>query len=289
MEVDYTAWDSTVSKFDLELTHYIYRRLYPAHPNLARILSYHSTSVWSYRNGCRYTLTGTRVSGDSDTTVGNSILHWIYCHVLLEGLYREWDIAMHFEVAGDDGVIGCPVERVALDVLVECGKVVKSIYRVDPNFTQFCSGVVLPIQIDGHVRSRLYRLPGRSVGRIGFAPDSIPRRAAYYVLEQRALAEMYACAGVPINHTLARSVHSFATKLATDHWKSDRDVQRRLRLEQTVPMVQEVCPLTRARFAHVFGITPSIQREVERDVAHQVLHRGMVHNAVLNYLADNCS
>lgn len=287
LEVDYTAWDSTLSVFDLELTHYVYKQLFHGFPRIAEVLAKHTVSCWSYSNGCRYTLTGTRVSGDSDTTVGNSILHWIYNVALLEEIthaYAPWTSCHHFEVAGDDGVLGLPVESIDLEELVHAGKKIKAVYRADPHDTQFCSGVVMPCEVDGKVVDRLYRLPGRTVGRIGFAPDPVPERAIGAVLADRALAEVYACSGCPITSALANNLHRYGVENCQSRWKTDRDVQRRLRLEQSVPLCQSVLPITRSRFAYLFDIAASAQRRLERILAVKVCPRPY-HNSLLNLIA----
>jgi len=291
LEIDYTAWDSTVSSFDLELVDYIYQQLFPDVPDLGRILAFHSVSTWSYSNACRYTLTGTRVSGDSDTTVGNSFLHWCYCVALLEDItnvYSSFDSPEHFEVAGDDGVIGLPCAEIDLEELALAGKQIKAVYRLDPDTAQFCSGLVMQCQVDGMQVDRLYRLPGRTVGRIGFTPDAVPESATTSVLEERTLAEIYACSGSPITSTLAECLHQFAVQHPGSVWRSDRDVRRRLLLEQSIPICEEILPSTRVRFAKLYGISVPAQLEVESHIKTAIRH-GNIQHPLLNFIANDCA
>ena len=267
LEDDYSAWDSTVTPFDLELTDSLYHSVFGELPHdVLAALRAHRGSHWVFGCGIRYTLDGTRVSGDSDTTVGNTVLHWCYNHALLvfEGHYPAYDAHNHFEVSGDDGVLGLSRPSIDLEVLGLCGKQVKAIYRLDPLSTTFCSGVVLPVVIDGIAQPRYYRMPDRVVNRIGFTAKFVTEKQGPTQLAYKALSEAYASSGCPVMDALARRVYRDAVLDSTTRWVFDRDVQRRLDLEKTVPPIPSIAHATRLAFAELFGISPTQQEEAEK-------------------------
>ena len=291
LEVDFTAWDSTVSQFDLQLTHSIYTRLFSSFcsPWITIALAAHATSKWSYRDGCRYTLIGTRVSGDPDTTVGNTIIHWCYNQAFLGGgtrpLYPWLAAHHHFEVAGDDGVMGLPDRPYDLSFYTRCGKDAKPIPRPMVDDATFCSGVVLPVVVGGVVCPRLYRVPGRSIGRLPYTSRVVSRRFASSELEARALSEIYASSGLPVVFEYARLLFRSSCHGPRRDLPADRDVARRLMLEQSVPLVTTVDSRTRESFAHLFDVDISTQIQSELRLA-AAPPWAQVHCPVLNHLTS---
>ena len=266
LEDDYSAWDSTITQFDLGIADRLYHSVFGDLPReVITALCAHRSSAWKYGCGIRYTLDGSRVSGDSDTTVGNTIIHWCYNHALLvrQNHYPLYDAHNHFEVSGDDGVLGLSRPAIDLEVLQKCGKEVKAIYRVDPACTTFCSGITFPVMLDGVRTTRYYRLPGRVINRLCFTSQVLSARQAPAQLAYKALSELYACAGCPVLHALAGRVYRDAVISSTTRPIFDREVQRRLDLERTVPPIHTVDAATRLAFAEVFGVGPAEQIEAE--------------------------
>lgn len=110
-ECDHTTFDAHVTVDMLRLLHRYYATCYNDDRELALLSRRTITNYCTTRNGEHYVVHGTRMSGDVDTSFGNSLINY---HVLRAGL-REQKIRGEVLVNGDDSIIfsDAPIDIVA--------------------------------------------------------------------------------------------------------------------------------------------------------------------------------
>lgn len=108
-ELDHTAFDAHVTKEHLKLTHTFYQSCYYHDAYLRMLSSKTINNKCRSRNGDKYTVSGTRMSGDVDTSIGNSLINYA---ILLDALSRM-GIKGDVIVNGDDSIIFTdkPIDR----------------------------------------------------------------------------------------------------------------------------------------------------------------------------------
>nr|QTJ63595.1 RNA-dependent RNA polymerase [Zygentoman tombus-related virus] len=100
-ELDHTSWDAHVTVEMLRVSHKFYQSCYN-HDRRLRTLSRKTIRNRCYlRDGGRHTIRGTRMSGDVDTSLGNSILNYAIIRQVLEMLGIQGDVIVN----GDDSII----------------------------------------------------------------------------------------------------------------------------------------------------------------------------------------
>jgi hypothetical protein len=100
-EADHATFDAHVTTAMLQLTHTFYQSCYHHNPKLRRLSSRTLKNRCSTRDGIKYTVTGTRMSGDVDTSLGNSLINY----AILRAMLKKLDIAGDVIVNGDDSII----------------------------------------------------------------------------------------------------------------------------------------------------------------------------------------
>lgn len=97
VNIDHSKFDSTVNLHHLKTLHKFYRRT--THKSIYNYLKYQYKNICYTKGGIKYIATGTRMSGDFDTGLGNTIIN-IMC---LEYVFRNCD--MDYILDGDDAVV----------------------------------------------------------------------------------------------------------------------------------------------------------------------------------------
>lgn len=106
-EGDHTTFDAFVTTAMLKLCHRFYSRCYQQDINLIRLCRKTLRNRAISRNGERYKVNGTRMSGDVDTSLGNSLINY---YIIMEVINRL-GISGDAIVNGDDFIIftNCPI------------------------------------------------------------------------------------------------------------------------------------------------------------------------------------
>lgn len=100
--LDAVAWDGHVSSAMLQLEHSFYETLFPGDRRLQTLLSWQRANKCRSRHGLRYTCPGTRMSGDANTSTGNSLLMYACVRkAARDAGLRRWDALVN----GDDVVV----------------------------------------------------------------------------------------------------------------------------------------------------------------------------------------
>lgn len=97
VEIDYNRFDAHVSLEMLRLEHDVYKKYF----DIGELLQYQEKNHCSTRSHLKYDITGTRMSGDMNTSCGNGLLNWAMTTAVGGGIKFEQ------MVEGDDSVIVC--------------------------------------------------------------------------------------------------------------------------------------------------------------------------------------
>jgi len=98
--LDATAWDAHVSPELLQAEHDFYTRALPSR-RLQRLLVWQRKNRGRTRGGIKYTVQGTRMSGDANTALGNCALNLMMLLAVLRNFAVQGDILLD----GDDSVL----------------------------------------------------------------------------------------------------------------------------------------------------------------------------------------
>lgn len=100
-EGDHTTFDAYVTPEMLRLSHRFYARCFQQNPELLKLSKRTINNRATTRNGERYRVHGTRMSGDVDTSFGNCIINYYILRSLLADLHIDGDAIVN----GDDFIL----------------------------------------------------------------------------------------------------------------------------------------------------------------------------------------
>lgn len=100
-EGDHSTFDAHVTTEMLKLTHKFYKKCFKHDKNLSKLCNSTLVNNISTRNGLKWKSKATRMSGDVDTSFGNSLINYSILTHLLSRMY----IPHHIIVQGDDFII----------------------------------------------------------------------------------------------------------------------------------------------------------------------------------------
>lgn len=139
-EVDHSTFDAYVTVEHLKLTHKYYQACYHHSKELRNLSAQTIKNHCKTRKGDKYNIKGTRMSGDVDTSFGNSLINYAAIKFVLEKLNIKGDAMVN----GDDSLIftneKIPVEKAKeLFALVNLeSKIQHSVERIED--AEFCRG-----------------------------------------------------------------------------------------------------------------------------------------------------
>lgn len=100
-ELDHTSFDAHVTVEMLKLTHVFYRACYYHNGELRRLSMKTLNNSCKTRWGEKYKVKGTRMSGDVDTSLGNSLINYAILKECLSRLKIDGDVIVN----GDDSIL----------------------------------------------------------------------------------------------------------------------------------------------------------------------------------------
>jgi hypothetical protein len=139
LETDYSRFDASICKEALLVEQQVYDRC-GAGPWAKCVLAQQLHVRGKSSHGHRYSITGTRCSGDPNTSCGNSMLNAL---VLVAALRRLGIFDFRLIVLGDDSVIALKVQVQVgpfVKILAKFGLVAVTVLHPDPDLVTFCSG-----------------------------------------------------------------------------------------------------------------------------------------------------
>lgn len=247
IELDHKHFDSTIAVEHLKTTHKIYNKAFRS-KQLMRLLRKQLRNVGYTKGGIKYKVDGTRMSGDYDTGLGNSLVNLIALTALMDHYkIKKWDVILD----GDDSVIIVEKRQLPVDFsatfLEKIGFRTKFIVKHSINTVDFCQARLMRYPRPNFVRNPLRAL----------AHSCTTVRPP--VNGDRWLAGVAACemalnVGVPV-------LQPFGISYYRPDYFLDQDM--RARMGSCKPMFQEITDEARVEFYKCWGIMPCMQEAME--------------------------
>jgi len=268
--LDASRFDQHVSRVLLEFEHSVYNSIYHE-PELARLLRMQLVNKGFVRaedGTIKYTVEGSRMSGDMNTSLGNVLLMCLMCHAYLAG--KPFKTALLND--GDDCVVMCERENVeAFADIPEWFRQLGMIMKVDrPVFVleevQFCQSQPVEVQPGCW---RMVRDPNCVLSKDACVVKPV-RDKTNFDFFRKAISDCgLALAGdVPVfceyYTALGRSVNQ--TKRFNRRWRDRRPETGMDFLALRMPIkYQEPSVCARVSFSKAFGIWPDQQVAMEQE------------------------
>lgn len=252
--LDHTAWDAHVTKDLLKLEHSIYNDV-TKNRHLKHLLKKQLKNIGVTQNGVRYKTKGRRMSGEYNTSLGNTILNYL----IIKSVVEECGILKSAIVCnGDDSILiieDSDYHKFDLSFFTKYNQVTKmdksTIVLEELEFCQ-SSPVWFP---DGY---RLIRNPERVISRATCMITDYSKAINRYLMSI-GLCELAQNRGVPILQNFSlRLIELAEGKRPIDSFKDYKST-----FEPSL-QVQDIHPETRESFYRAFGIDTLMQGLMER-------------------------
>lgn len=250
--LDHSKFDAHITYEMLECEHWYYRQVYKNDPLLNRLLRWQILNRGQTKNGTRYTVKGTRMSGDVNTSLGNTILNYAMIVAWLE----ECSIQARVVVDGDDSVVICDasdVGKVDLSLWKEYGMETKSQFAYEFESVEFCQ--CRPVEIDGVWR--MIRNPCRLVKRAPWTVKKYQPNVEKRLVRTIGFGEAVCNYGCPVNQAYANWFMAQGTGRLIRS-----ELVRRSKGEERI-VNAPISSSTRESYYRAWGIPPSVQVQIE--------------------------
>lgn len=244
--LDHSKFDSSISPELLKIEHLVYWKQFKS-KWLRRLLRYQINNKGFTKSGIRYTVRGTRMSGDYNTGLGNSLINYLCLRSWIDQTGLPGEIFLD----GDDSI-----------VIVEKGTVLDETHFQRWGFTtkigrtsdicevEFCQSRLLP---SGPVMARN---PFRALSHLAvsvkrYAPKTWPR-----IQQARGMCEALGSRGVPILYAYGKALMNGTKPLFPSE-----DVEKWEIAKTTTPM--EITDEMRLEYYRAWGIEPYMQELIE--------------------------
>lgn len=273
--LDASKFDSCVDIKWLQLCADFYCAMFP-HTDTRRIRWLWSRTLQNNgksRSGVKYKTSGTRMSGDMDTGLGNSIIMWS----LLKTYLVKAQIFKHsILVNGDDSIVVIEQSQLSqardLSVFKQLGFNMKFEVALEFNQLEFCQSK--PVLSD--YGWTMARNPLRVMGRTSWSVNNYGKRKMRAFVHTLGLCERAASWGMPIASHMATAMIQAtpgAARLQLSPWLEDHynRMQRWWKLGKPIISID-----TRNNFAESWGISPTEQVRIEQSILVRVLSKPTV-------------
>lgn len=246
VNIDHAKFDSTVTKGHLKLLHKLYRRL--CGKGIQRLLKAQLTNRCYSKHNIKYIAHGTRMSGDYDTALGNTLINIACLLQCFKGLKFD------FILDGDDAVVileGCDVPKLSVEKFRRFGfttklEVVNSLYGVE-----FCQSRLVNAGGWTFVRNPIRAVSNAMAVRKKYNMKWMARYLAGW-----GRTELSVSAGIPILQQQAERL-----AVASDNPFFDEDMKRRMVAHKFGP--SKVKMKTRVSLFRAWGIPVDVQLALE--------------------------
>lgn len=248
--IDHAKFDSTIRKEHLRTTHRKYAKAFHS-KNLMKYCRAQLSNKGYTKGGIVYKTQGTRMSGDPDTGLGNSVVNGDCLH---EWLYLNGVTKYEIMLDGDDSI-----------VIVEDGKEMNNTYFSSLGFETVIEST-LDIQRVEFCKSRLMvnprpcfiRNPIRTLSNTMTSLKKYPRHLMKDWVSAVGMCELACNDGIPVISTYGRRLRDFSQRQLFDEdtlWKMGNLAGKKF----DTPIHQE----TREEFAQVWGVGIECQIALE--------------------------
>lgn len=256
INLDHSKFDSTVNMQHLKSLHSVYRRI--CGKGIQNLLKYQYNNVGWTKSGVKYAVKGTRMSGDYDTALGNTLIN-IACIVqCLAG------IKFDFMLDGDDAII--VMERhyrsmVNIGNFEKFGFETKLEFNLDPMQVEFCQSRLVWTEGWNFIRNPIRAISNNTVVLKKYNMKWMARYVAGV-----GVGELSVSAGAPILQQQAVRLMK-----CSDNPYLDADEAWRM---SALGVSREPTPVTsraRTTMAQSWGISPALQVAVEHMLSPMTL------------------
>lgn len=277
--LDHSNFDAHVSRPLLKLEHSFYEKFFPGDTYLPYLLSLQLNNKGFTKNGTRYFTPGTRMSGDMNTGLGNSVINY----AMLQQWLNDANVPGSIYVDGDDSVI--VISRLHLQTMLQAfggpqsyftrfGMRTKSEIAYSYQEAEFCQS--RPVCILGSWR--MCRNPTRVADRTGWTTRKWPARFIKRYIYSLGLCELSVGSGVPIHQSVALSLIRRAGQ--QKYWSriEEHYIASRERYSGTRAAPRSIDYQSRLSFEAAWGITPQEQIRIEAkfNSCKQDNHNGII-------------
>lgn len=248
--LDHSKFDSSVNEYHLRFLHKCYHKAFKS-KFLRWLLRFQMYNKCVSKNGIVYRVKATRMSGDFDTALGNTLLNY----AMLDTFFKWMGVRVQLLVDGDDSlavVEKTDLERLNFDVFAQWGFDTKVDVSKGTHDIEFCRARYLDVEPPLFARD-----PIRALSNMSVALKAYHGTAWLAYLAGLGKCESVSSNGVPIIGPIAR-------KLAKLHHRPiiDNDFRHKLiDASEDIPVTDEA----RVRFAEVYGMDPEEQLLIESD------------------------
>lgn len=259
--LDHSNFDAHCSSSLLRVEHEYYLQCYPGrsdHRYLSRMLAWQLKNRGYTKNGTKYYTPGTRMSGDMNTALGNSILNYS----MLRDYLDQAGVRGSIYVDGDDSVVIIDRRQLCklpgVEWFLQYGMETKLEFADSFSQIEFCQ--TRPVNING--RWRMTRNWERALSRDLWTTKVRDRRAWPSMLSSIGMCNLACSQGVPILQAFAVAI------MARGNGKLLRTIDEYYRAKLERPVWNKLQPevisdRTRQSFEHAWGVSPEQQKELE--------------------------
>lgn len=260
VELDHSRYDSCLRTELRRMEHRFYTTFYKGDGWFRELLKAQIHNSGRTRNGIAYEVEGTMMSGEYNTSLGDSVINYAMLRYVFG---NEADIIVN----GDDSVVALPsrlLKRIDFGIFAALGFKTKVDFKYDVRDVTYCQ--CKPIRVGPGLRWRMVRDPSRVMSRTCYTvkhPDTW--LYATQLLNAKGIGELSCNTGVPV-------LQAFASRIVElNPLQSERLVKTYMaenrRLDPITTRVEPIQDQTRLDFEYAFGITVAEQMEVERWLA----------------------
>nr|WKV33690.1 MAG: RNA-dependent RNA polymerase [Riboviria sp.] len=186
--LDYAKFDSCVTIPHLKMLHKFYLSIFPSR-TLYNLLQHQLHNVGFSQQGLRYSVDGTRMSGDYDTSLGNSLLNLLVILMLSE--YHG--VQIHAYIDGDDALLF--TENTSKEITADmfrCYGLEAELERVDLAGLEFCQTKLIRSSPPTMARN-----PIKVISNLAVSINNFDRVTWPKIFKGKVVCEFWANQGVP--------------------------------------------------------------------------------------------
>nr|QZZ63355.1 hypothetical protein [Leuven wasp-associated virus 4] len=197
INLDHSKFDSCCNANYLRFTHKIYR-LFNRSKFLKYALNFKINNVGYTKGGIRYKVKGTRMSGDYDTGLGNSLINdYLLFTAFSHVKHRRY-------LDGDDSIIiieKCDLGKIDFGIFSKMGFDSKIDIVTDPSRIEFCQSRLCLSPTPTFTRN-----PWRALSHLCVSTKVYPPKFWPALMESRLMCELAVSKGVPILEPIAKKL-----------------------------------------------------------------------------------